>query len=214
MGQKVSPIGFRVGITKAWHSDWVAFKEFPKFLYEDIKIRELIKKRYMLGTISRIKIERAINRINITIYTARPAVVIGRKGQEIEALKKELSKYSGGKEILVDVEEIKKPELDAQLVAENVAFQIEKRVSYRRAMKRAVTSAMKFGAGGIKISCAGRLAGAEIARREWYREGRVPLHTIRANIDYGFAEAFTKMGMIGVKVWIYKGESFNKELVY
>jgi small subunit ribosomal protein S3 len=214
MGQKVSPIGFRVGITKAWHSDWVAFKEFPKFLYEDIKIRELIKKRYMLGTISRIKIERAINRINITIYTARPAVVIGRRGQEIEALKKELSQYSDGKEIMVDVQEIKKPELDAQLVAENVAFQIEKRVSYRRAMKRAVSSAIKFGAGGIKISCAGRLAGAEIARREWYREGRVPLHTIRANIDYGFAEAFTKMGMIGVKVWIYKGESFEKELLY
>lgn len=214
MGQKVSPIGFRLGITKAWHSDWVAWKEFPKFLYQDIKIRELVKKRYMLGTISRIKIERAINRINITIYTARPAVVIGRKGQEIESLKKDLSAYSDGKEIMLDVQEIKKPELDAQLVAENVAFQIEKRVSYRRAMKRVVTAAIKFGAGGIKISCAGRLAGAEIARREWYREGRVPLHTLRADVDYGFAEAFTKMGMIGVKVWIYKGERFDNELLY
>jgi small subunit ribosomal protein S3 len=214
MGQKVSPIGFRLGITKAWHSDWVAWKEFPKLLYEDIKIREFIKKRYMLGTISRIKIERAINRVNITIYTARPAVIIGRKGQEIENLKKELSKYAEGKEITIEVQEVKKPELDAQLVAENVAFQIEKRVSYRRAMKRAVAAAMKFGAGGIKISCAGRLGGAEIARREWYREGRVPLHTIRADIDYGFAEALTKMGVIGVKVWIYKGDYFGKDLVY
>lgn len=214
MGQKVSPIGFRVGITRGWHSDWFNWKEFPETLINDIKIREFIKKRYMLGTISRIKIERAINKISITIYTARPAVIIGRKGQEIENLRKELEKFAGGKEITVDVQEVKKPELDAQLVAENVAFQIEKRVSYRRAMKRAVTSAMKFGAGGIKISCAGRLAGAEIARREWYREGRVPLHTIRADIEYGFAEALTKMGVIGVKVWIYKGERFDKELIY
>ena len=214
MGQKVSPIGFRVGITKGWHSDWFDWKRFPKILIEDIKIREFIKKRYMLGTISRIKIERAINRIHITIYTARPAVIIGRKGQEIENLKKELEKYSDGKEIVVDVQEVKKPELDAQLVAENVAFQIEKRVSYRRAMKRAVISAMKFGAGGIKIHCAGRLAGAEIARKEWYREGRVPLQTIRADIDYGFAEALTKSGVIGVKVWIYKGDRFDKELAY
>lgn len=214
MGQKVHPIGFRLGITKDWLSKWYAGRDFPKLLIQDIKIRDHIKKRYMLGTISKVIIDRSLNKIRITILTARPAVVIGKKGQEIEALKNELKEIVNDKEIIINVEEVKKPELDAQLVAENIAFQIQKNVSYRRAMKRAVVSAMKFGAKGVKVACAGRLAGAEIARREWYREGRVPLQTIRAEIDYGFAEAITKYGVIGVKVWIYTGDRYDKELRY
>lgn len=212
MGQKVHPLGFRLGITKDWLSKWYANKDFPNLLIQDIKVREYIKKRYMLGTVSRVIIDRGLNRVKVTIMTARPAVVIGKKGQEIEALKKSLKEIVKDKEIIINVEEVKKPELDAQLVAENIAFQIQKNVSYRRAMKRAVVSAMKFGARGIKVACAGRLAGAEIARREWYREGRVPLQTIRADIDYGFAESMTKYGVIGVKVWIYTGDRYDKEL--
>lgn len=208
MGQKTHPYGFRLGIIKTWNSKWYASQNYAKFLHEDIRIRQFLKKRLYHAGISKIEIERAANkdrRARINIYTARPGLVIGRKGAEIENLKKELLKVTD-KELILNIIEVKRPEIDAQLVAENVASQIERRVSFRRAMKRNVSQAMKFGAKGIKIMCSGRLAGAEIARSEWYREGRVPLQTIRADIDYGFAEARTKYGVIGVKVWIYKGD--------
>lgn len=208
MGQKTHPYGFRLGIIKTWNSKWYASQNYAKFLHEDIRIRQFLKKRLYHAGISKIEIERAANkdrRAKINIYTARPGLVIGRKGAEIENLKRELVKITD-KELILNIIEVKRPEIDAQLVAENVASQIERRVSFRRAMKRNVSQAMKFGAKGIKIMCSGRLAGAEIARSEWYREGRVPLQTIRADIDYGFAEARTKYGVIGVKVWIYKGD--------
>lgn len=208
MGQKTHPYGFRLGIIKTWNSKWFASQNYAKFLHEDIKIRQFLKKRLYLAGISKIEIERAANkdrRAKINIYTAKPGLVIGRKGAEIENLKKDLLKITD-KELILNIIEVKRPEIDAQLVAENVAMQIERRVSFRRAMKRNVSQALKFGAKGIKIMCSGRLAGAEIARSEWYREGRVPLQTIRADIDYGFAEAKTKYGVIGVKVWIYKGD--------
>ncbi len=208
MGQKTHPYGFRLGIIKTWNSKWFASQNYAKFLHEDIRIRQFLKKRLYAAGISKIEIERAANkdrRAKINIYTARPGLVIGRKGAEIENLKKELLKITD-KELILNIIEVKRPEIDAQLVAENVASQIERRVSFRRAMKRNVSQALKFGAKGIKIMCSGRLAGAEIARSEWYREGRVPLQTIRADIDYGFAEARTKYGVIGVKVWIYKGD--------
>src|SRR3989449_3692558 len=211
MGQKTNPIGFRVAVNRDWRSKWYAEKkEFGKLLTEDQKIRELLKKKLESASVPRILIERAATRCRITILTARPGVVIGRKGAEVDKLKEELSKMTG-KEIYVDILEIKTPELDAQLVAENIALQLERRVSFRRAMKKAIQTAMDFGADGIKIRCGGRLGGAELARVETYHEGRVPLHTLRANIDYGFAEANTVYGKLGIKVWICKGETKKEE---
>jgi small subunit ribosomal protein S3 len=206
MGQKTNPIGLRIALTRDWRSKWYAEKkEFGKLLNEDRKIRELLKKKLESASVPKILIERAATRCRITIMTARPGVVIGRKGAEIDKLKEELSKMTG-KEIYVDIMEIKSPEIDAQLVAENVALQLERRVSFRRAMKKSLQTAMDFGADGIKIRCAGRLGGAEMSRVETYHEGSVPLHTLRANIDYGFAEANTVYGKLGVKCWICKGE--------
>jgi len=210
LGQKVHPIGFRLGITRTWNSKWFAEKDFSNLLQEDVKIRRFIKSKLYHAGVSRIEIERATNKAKINIYTVRPGIVIGRKGIEIEALKNELNKLTS-KEIYINIQEVRKPEIDAQLVAENTALQLERRVAFRRAMKRSVTTALRLGAQGIKISCAGRLGGAEMARREWYREGRVPLHTLRADIDYGFAEAHTTYGIIGVKVWIFKGEILSKK---
>lgn len=206
MGQKTNPIGLRIAVTKDWRSKWFAGKkEFGKLLNEDRIIRDILKQKLESASVPRIGIERATNRCRITIYTARPGVVIGRKGAEIDKLKEELSRLTG-KEIYVDIQEVKSPETDAQLVAENIALQLERRISFRRAMKKAVQIAMDFGAEGIKIRCAGRLGGAELARVETYHQGRVPLHTLRANIDYGFAEAKTVYGKLGVKCWICKGE--------
>lgn len=207
MGQKTNPIGLRVAVNKDWRSKWFAAKkEFGPLLAEDRKIRELLKKKLESASVPKILIERAASRCRITILTARPGVVIGRKGAEIDKLKEELSRMTG-KEIYVDIMEIKSPEIDAQLVAENVALQLERRVSFRRAMKKAVQTAKDFGADGIKIRCGGRLGGAELARVESYHWGRVPLHTLRANIDYGFAEARTMYGKLGVKCWICRGET-------
>ncbi len=205
MGQKVNPIGFRLGIHRNWDSRWFAGKEYSDFVLEDYNIRKFLKTRLLQAGVSKIEIERAANKVRMKIHTARPGLVIGKKGVEIENIKKELEKRIG-KETIIDIQEVRKPEVDAQLLAENVAFQLVRRVSFRRAMKKSVSSALRFGALGIKIACSGRLGGAEMARREWYRKGRVPLHTIRADIDYGFAEAFTKYGVIGVKVIIFKGE--------
>ena len=207
MGQKTNPIGLRVAVNKDWRSKWFAGKkEFGKLLTEDREIRDLLKKKLESASVPRILIERATNRCRVTILTARPGVVIGRKGAEIDKLKEELSRMTG-KEVYVDIVEVKTPELDAQLVAENVALQLERRVSFRRAMKKALQTAKDFGAEGIKIRCAGRLGGAELARVEQYHWGRVPLHTLRANIDYGFAEALTVYGKLGIKCWICKGEN-------
>ena len=205
MGQKVNPIGFRLGITRTWDSRWYAEADYAKLLHEDIKLRNFLKKRLYSSGVSKIEIERAANKAKINIYTARPGLIIGKKGAEVESIKKELAKLTD-KDVFLNIQEVRKPELDAQLVAENVALQLERRVAFRRAMKKSVTSALKFGAKGIKITCAGRLGGAEMSRTEWYREGRVPLHTLRADIDYGFAEAKTTYGIIGVKVLIYKGD--------
>lgn len=210
MGQKVHPVGFRLGVIRTWNSRWFAEKDYAKLLNEDIQIRKFLKTRLYNAGISRIEIERTANRANIDIYTARPGIVIGKKGSEIDALRDQLQKMTG-REVVINIKEVRKPEIDAQLVAENVALQLERRVAFRRAMKRAVTTAMRFGAQGIKIHCAGRLGGAEMARREWYREGRVPLHTLRADIDYGFAEARTTYGVIGVKVHIFRGEIMQQE---
>ena len=203
MGQKVHPIGFRLGINKTWVSRWYAEKDFGKLLQEDLTIRKYLKKKLHQVGISKIEIERASKKIRVNIFTSRPGMVIGRKGSEIDRLKKELQNLTD-KELYINILEVKKPELDAQLVAENIALQLVRRVAFRRAIKRSVSTALKLGALGIKISCAGRLGGAEIARREWYREGRVPLHTLKAHIDYGFAEALTTYGLIGIKVWINK----------
>lgn len=205
MGHKVNPIGLRLGIVKTWDSRWYAEKEYSKFLQEDIRLRRYIKHRLYHAGIAKVEIERTGNRVKITIRSARPGIIIGQKGAEIEKLQKELHKLAQ-REISINIQEIRRVELDAQLVAENVALQLERRVAFRRAMKKSVTASMKFGAQGIKIACSGRLGGAEIARAEWYREGRVPLHTLRADIDYGFAEARTTYGQIGIKVWLYKGE--------
>jgi small subunit ribosomal protein S3 len=206
MGQKTNPTGLRIAVNKDWTSKWFAEKkEFGKLLAEDRKIREMLKAKLEGASVSKIGIERAASRCRITIYTARPGVVIGRKGAEIDKLKEEIGKMTG-KEVYVDIQEIKQPELDAQLVAENVAVQLERRVSFRRAMKKAVQVAMDFGAEGIKVRVGGRLGGAEIARVEKYHQGRVPLHTLRANIDYGFAEANTLYGKLGIKCWICKGD--------
>ncbi len=206
MGQKVHPTGFRLGIYKDWNSRWYSDKKgYSKFVHEDLKIRKLLKKRLYHAGISRIEIERTANNIKIIIHTARPGIVIGKRGAEVDVMKKQLSRLTG-KNVDIDIIEVRKPDLDAQLVAENVALQLERRVSFRRAMKKAVTTSRRMGAKGIKIMCSGRLGGAEIARSEWYREGRVPLHTLRADIDYGLAEAKTTYGVIGVKVYIYKGD--------
>ena len=205
MGQKVHPKGLRIGIIKDWDAKWYADKNYAELLHEDIKIREFIKKKLFVSGISTVEIERAANKVKVSVHTAKPGIVIGKGGAEVENLRKDIEKISG-KQVAINIIEIKKPELDAQLVAEGVAQQLEKRVSFRRAMKQAVSRSMKFGAEGIKIMCAGRLAGAEMARTEWYSEGKVPLHTLRADIDYGFAEANTTYGKIGIKVWIYKGE--------
>lgn len=205
MGQKVHPIGFRLGVIKTWDSKWYAEADYAKFLHEDIAIRKFLKKRLYNSGVSKIEIERAANKTKINIHTARPGLIIGKKGSEVETIKKELSSLTS-KEIFINIHEVRKPELDAQLVAENVALQLERRIAFRRAMKKSVTSALKFGAKGIRITCSGRLGGAEMSRTEWYREGRVPLHTLRADIDYGFAEAMTTYGLIGIKVLIFKGE--------
>lgn len=205
MGQKVHPIGLRLGINKTWQSHWYAEKHYANFLHEDLKIKEFVKKSFYHAGISRIEIERAAEKTTINVYTARPGILIGRRGAEVDQLKKKLQQLTD-RDVHVNIFEVRKAEVDAQLVAENVALQLERRVAFRRAMKRSVTTAMRFGAEGIRISCAGRLGGAEMARTEWYREGRVPLHTLRADIDYGFTEARTTYGAIGVKVWIFKGE--------
>ncbi len=205
MGQKINPIGFRLGVIKTWDSKWYSEAEYAKLLHEDLKLRDFLKNRLYHSGVSKIEIERAANKAKINIYTARPGLIIGKKGSEVETLKKDLAKLTD-KEIYLNIQEVRKPELDAQLVAENVALQLERRVAFRRAMKKSVTSALKFGAKGIRITCSGRLGGAEMSRTEWYREGRVPLHTLRADIDYGFSEAKTTYGIIGVKVLIFKGE--------
>lgn len=205
MGQKVHPHGFRLGVTRTWDSRWYSEKDYGNFLIEDLKLREFIKKRQAQSSISKMEIERAAGKVRLIIHTARPGIVIGPKGSEIEKLRKAILRMTN-KEVIVDIKEIRRPEIDAQLVAENVAQQLERRIAFRRAMKKSVSSALKAGAKGIRIATAGRLGGAEMARREWYREGRVPLHTLRADIDYGFAEAATTYGVIGIKVWIFKGE--------
>jgi len=212
MGQKVHPIGIRLGITKEWSSKWYAdSRNFPDYVYQDHLIREFLRKKLKEASVSRIQIDRPAKRANITIHTARPGIVIGKKGEDIENLRAEVAKFLGMAlaDVRLNISEIRKPELDAQLVAEGIAQQLERRVQFRRAMRRAVTNTMRVGAEGIKVRVSGRLNGAEIARSEWYREGRVPLHTLRADIDYGLAEAKTTYGVIGVKVWVFRGEVFD-----
>lgn len=209
MGQKVHPIGFRLGVIKNWDSRWYAKKGYSTLIHEDLKIRTYLKKKLHHAGISKIEIERTANKMRVNINSARPGLVIGKKGAEIDALRNEMKRFTD-KEVFININEVRKAEIDAQLVAENIALQMERRIHHRRAMKKSVTSAMKLGAQGIKISCAGRLGGHEMSRTEWYREGRVPLHTLRADIDYGFAEAMTTYGLIGVKVWIFKGEVLEK----
>ena len=210
MGQKVHPIGFRLGIIRTWESRWYAEADYAKLLHEDIKLRNYLKKRLFHAGISKIELERAANKTKIHIFAARPGIIIGKKGSEVEVLKKELAKLTKN-EVFINIQEVRKPEVDAQLVAESVALQLERRIAFRRAMKKSVSQALKFGAQGIKITCAGRLGGAEMSRTEWYREGRVPLHTLRADIDFGFAEAKTTYGIIGVQVLIFKGEVLAQE---
>jgi small subunit ribosomal protein S3 len=205
VGQKVHPTGFRLGTTKTWQSNWYAKRNYADLLHEDLMIRRYIKERLYHAGISKVEIERAAGRSKINIYTARPGIIIGKRGAEVDKLKNSLQDLTQ-KQVSINIREIRKAEVDSQLVAENVASQLERRVAFRRAMKKAITSALRFGAKGVRIELSGRLAGAEMARREWYREGGVPLHTIRADIDYGFAEAKTTYGRIGVKVWIYKGD--------
>ena len=205
MGQKVNPIGLSLGINRTWDSRWFAGKNYADLLHEDLSLRDYLHEKLKQAGISRIVIERPAGRARVTIHSARPGVVIGKKGQDIEKLRLELNKITG-KDVALNIVEVRKPEIDAKLVAENIAQQLERRVAFRRAMKRAVQSAMRLGAEGIRINCGGRLGGAEIARTEWYREGRVPLHTLRADIDYGLAEAHTTYGVCGVKVWVFKGE--------
>jgi small subunit ribosomal protein S3 len=210
LGQKVHPIGFRLGINRTWESRWYADSDYSEKLHADLKLRNFLKKRLFHAGISKIELERAANKVKVNIFAARPGIIIGKKGAEVEELKRDLAKLTSD-ECFINIQEVRKPEVDAQLVAENVALQMERRVAFRRAMKRSVSMALKFGAQGIKIECSGRLGGAEMSRREWYREGRVPLHTLRADIDYGFAEAKTTYGIIGVKVLIFKGEVFGKD---
>lgn len=206
MGQKVHPVGFRLGINKTWSSNWYAKKNFTTFLHEDIKVRDYINKTLSHAGISNVEVERSSNRLRVNIYTARPGIIIGKKGLEVDRLKEELQKVVPGKQINLNIKEIRRAETDAALIAQNIGIQLEKRISFRRAMKKSVVSALRFGAKGIKVRCAGRLGGAEIARSEWYREGRVPLHTLRADIDYGTARGQTTYGVIGIKVWVYKGD--------
>jgi len=205
VGQKVYPIGLRLGITEDWRSRWYAGKGYSETLAQDLQIRKMLSRRLSRAALSRIEIERKGDKVSVTLWTARPGIVIGKKGSEVDVLRKDLERITGG-QVSVNIVEIKRPELDATLIAQGVAEQLEGRVAFRRAMRKAVTSAMKGGALGIRAQCSGRLGGAEMSRREWYREGRVPLHTLRAKIDYGFAEAHTTMGVIGVKVWVYRGE--------
>ena len=205
MGQKVNPVGLRLGINRTWDSRWFAGREYSAYLHEDLRIREYLHKRLAQAGVSRVVIERPAKRARVTLHTARPGVVIGKKGADIEKLRGDLAKMTGG-EVSLNIVEIRKPEIDARLVAENIASQLERRVAFRRAMKRAVQNAMRLGAQGIRINCGGRLGGAEIARTEWYREGRVPLHTLRGDVDYGTATARTTYGTCGVKVWVFKGE--------
>jgi small subunit ribosomal protein S3 len=212
LGQKVNPISLRLGIVKTWESRWYAGKNYADYIIEDYNIRKFIKKKLYHAGISRVEIERSAKRVKLRVFTSRPGIVIGKKGSEIALLKKELEKIVSH-EIIIDIQEVRKPELDAQLVAENIALQIVRRVAFRRAMKRGISSAMRFGAEGIKIICSGRLGGAEMARTEQYREGRIPLHTLRADIDYGFIEAQTTYGLIGIKVFIFKGEILKKDKV-
>jgi len=212
LGQKTNPIGNRVGIIRTWQSRWFLKKGYSRQLIEDLNIRKMIKDKLSHAGVSRVEIEMPGQKLKVIIYTARPGIIIGKKGAEVEKLKKEIEEITG-KQVSIDIKEVRKPEVDAQLVSENVALQLEKRVAFRRALKRSVSSAMKFGALGIKVQCSGRLAGAEIARSEWYREGRVPLSTFRANVDYGFAEAKTTYGKIGVKIWIYHGDVLPEQTV-
>jgi small subunit ribosomal protein S3 len=205
MGQKVHPTGFRLGYNKTWRSRWYAEKDYANLLHEDIVLKADLKKRFAHAGVSRVEVERAANKLKISIYTSRPGIIIGRKGQEVDKLKQEIQKKTG-KEVFINIQEILKPELDAQLVSESVALQLEKRIAFRRAMRKAVDAALRFGAKGIKVRVSGRLNGAEIARSEWYLHGQLPLHTLRADIDYGLSEARTSFGAIGVKCWIFKGE--------
>jgi small subunit ribosomal protein S3 len=211
VGQKVHPYGFRLGTIYGWQSNWFAERRYGDQLHEDVRIRKFIKKKLYHAGISRVVVERTGEKVVINIHTARPGILIGKRGAEVETLRKELAALTSG-EVFINIKEIRKAELDAQLVAENVALQLERRVAFRRAMKKAVTSTMKFGAQGIRIQCAGRLGGAEMGRREWYREGRVPLHTLRADIEYGLAEAKTTYGVIGVKCWVFKGDVSDREI--
>lgn len=210
MGQKVHPTGFRLGSTKTWDTRWYADKEYSNLLLEDIQIRDWLKRRLAHASVSKIVIERPAKKARINIHSARPGIIIGKKGADIEKLKQDIQKEANT-DVQINIMEVRKPEADAQLIAYNVAQQLERRVAFRRAMKRAVTSAIRLGAKGIRINCAGRLGGGEIARTEWYREGRVPLHTLRADIDYGMAEAKTTYGIIGIKVWVFKGEIIDKD---
>ena len=205
MGQKVHPVGFRLGVIKTWDSKWFEHKNYAKWLHEDIRIREFVKKSLEHAGVSRVEIERAANKVKVNVHTARPGIVIGKRGAGIETIKKDLQKFTQN-EVFLNIVEVRKAETDAQLVAENIATQLVRRIAFRRAMKKAIQTSMKFGAKGIRVSCSGRLGGSEMARYEWYREGRVPLHTLRADIDYGYAIAKTTYGTIGVKVWMCKGE--------
>jgi small subunit ribosomal protein S3 len=205
LGQKVHPVGFRLGVIKTWDSKWYEEKNYAKWLHEDIHIREFVKKSLNHAGVSKVEIERAANKVKVNVHTARPGIVIGKRGAGIETIKKDIQKFTSN-EVFLNIVEVRKSEIDAQLVAENIATQLERRIAFRRAMKKSIQTAMKFGAKGIRVACSGRLGGAEMARYEWYREGRVPLHTLRADIDYGFATAMTTYGTIGCKVWICRGE--------
>ncbi len=210
MGQKTHPYGFRLSYNKTWHSRWFASSDYAVNLHQDLRLREMLKQRLSHAGVSEIDIERAADRLRVTIYTSRPGIIIGRKGAEVDKLRDELRRFTG-REVHINIQEIQRPELDAQLVAQNIAGQLIRRVSFRRAMKKSMESAFRFGAKGIKVMVSGRLGGAEIARREWYQEGRLPLHTLKADIDYGFAEARTSYGVIGVKVWVYKGDLLKEK---
>jgi small subunit ribosomal protein S3 len=213
MGQKINPTSLRLGTIRNWKSNWYSDRNYAELLKQDFEIRKFLEKKLAQAGISKICLDRMANKVVVTIHTARPGVVIGKKGSDIEKLKSELAKIAGS-DVVLNISEVRKPETDAKLVADGIANQIEKRVSYRRAIKKGMQSAMRFGAKGIRVNCSGRLAGAEIARMEWYREGRVPLHTIRADVDYGFSVAHTTYGTIGIKVWIYKGEIFNTKHIF
>jgi len=212
VGQKVHPYGFRLGTLYGWQSNWFAERHYAERLHEDVRLRSYIKKKLFHAGISKVVIDRTGDKVVVNVFTARPGILIGKRGAEVETLRAELAGLCKNRELFINIKEIRKAELDAQLVAENVALQLERRVAFRRAMKKAVTSTMKFGAGGVRIQCSGRLGGSEVGRREWYREGRVPLHTLRAEIDYGLAEAKTTYGVIGVKCWIFRGDVSDKEL--